>query len=101
MWRKPARRDISQRLLPRGHAEVSDTDHMRVFPLCSRPQTLLDAVGMSRTCRHCSLMGQGQQLGSEGDVVGCLRSLRAHAALDGVSWVRSGLVAIAVGLLIK
>jgi len=44
-----------------------------------------------------SLMGQGQQLGSEGDVVGCLCSLRAHAALDGVSWVRSGLVAIAVG----
>ena len=29
--------------------------------------------------------------------VGCLRSLRAHAALDGVSWVRSGLVEIAVG----
>ena len=42
-------------------------------------------------------MGQGQQLGSEGEVVGCLRSLRAHAALDGVSWVQSGLVAIAVG----
>src|SRR5258707_13308499 len=26
MWRKSARRDFSQRLLPRGHAEVSDTD---------------------------------------------------------------------------
>jgi hypothetical protein len=51
---------------------------------------------MSALRRYCSLMGQGQQLGSEGDVVGCLRSLRAHAALDGVSWVLSGLVAIAV-----
>ena len=28
---------------------------------------------------------------------GCLRSLRAHAALDGVSWVQSGSVEIAVG----
>src|SRR5260370_9202968 len=52
---------------------------------------------MSALRRYCSLMGQGQQLGSAGDVVGCLCSLRAHAALDGVSWVRSGLVAIAVG----
>ena len=26
MWRKSARRDFSQRLLPRGHAGVSDTD---------------------------------------------------------------------------
>src|SRR6266446_1526509 len=26
MWRKSARRDFSRRLLPRGHAEVSDTD---------------------------------------------------------------------------
>ena len=29
--------------------------------------------------------------------VGCLRSLRAHVALDGVSWVQSGSVEIAVG----
>jgi hypothetical protein len=28
---------------------------------------------------------------------GCLRSLRAHLALDGVSWVQSGSVEIAVG----
>jgi hypothetical protein len=42
-------------------------------------------------------MGQGQQLDFEGDVVGYLCSLRAHMALDGVSWVRSGLVEIAVG----
>jgi hypothetical protein len=31
------------------------------------------------------------------DAVGCLRSLRAHVALDGVSWVWSGSVEIAVG----
>src|SRR5215831_19432798 len=29
--------------------------------------------------------------------MGCLRSLRAHVALDGVSWVQSGSVEIAVG----
>ena len=29
--------------------------------------------------------------------VGCLRSLRARVALDGVSWVQSGSVEIAVG----
>jgi hypothetical protein len=34
---------------------------------------------------------------SDIDAVGYLRSLRAHAALDGVSWVRSGSVEIAVG----
>jgi hypothetical protein len=34
---------------------------------------------------------------SDIDAVGCLRSLRAHLALDGVSWVRSGSVEIAVG----
>ena len=28
---------------------------------------------------------------------GCLRSLRAHVALDGVSWVQSGSVEIAIG----
>ena len=31
------------------------------------------------------------------DAFGCLCSLRARVALDGVSWVRSGLVEIAVG----
>ena len=31
------------------------------------------------------------------DAFGCLRSLRAHVALDGVSWVQSGSVEIAVG----
>ena len=42
-------------------------------------------------------MGQGQQLAFVSDFVGCLCSLRARMALDGVSWVRSGLVEIAVG----
>jgi hypothetical protein len=32
------------------------------------------------------------------DAFGCLRSLRARLALDGVSWVWSGLVEIAAGL---
>src|SRR5499427_1823070 len=42
-------------------------------------------------------MGQGRWLDvSEIDANGCLRSLRAHAALDGVSWVQSGSVEIAV-----
>src|SRR6202035_2739447 len=31
------------------------------------------------------------------DAFGCLRSLRARSALDGVSWVQRGLVEIAVG----
>ena len=33
---------------------------------------------------------------SDIDAVGCLRSLRAYAALDGVSWVQGGSVEIAV-----
>src|SRR5207248_11748306 len=48
--------------------------------------------------RFRSLMGQGRRLDvSDIDACGCLRSLRAHVALDGVSWVRSGSVEIAVG----
>ena len=44
-------------------------------------------------------MGQGAAARCErnGTPVGCLRSLRAHVALDGVSWVQSGSVEIAVG----
>ena len=34
---------------------------------------------------------------SDIDAVGCLRFLRARLALDGVSWVQSGSVEIAVG----
>ena len=36
---------------------------------------------------------------SDIDALGCLRSLRAHMALNGVSWVRSGSVEVAVGRL--
>jgi hypothetical protein len=39
----------------------------------------------------------GGSIVSDIGAVGCLRSLRARLALDGVSWVRSGLVEIAVG----
>lgn len=41
-------------------------------------------------------MGSGSFLSGIG-AFGCLRSLRAHLALDGVSWVQSGSVEIAVG----
>jgi hypothetical protein len=44
----------------------------------------------------CSLMGQGGS-SSGVDAFGCLRSLRARSALDGVSWVQGGSVEIAVG----
>jgi hypothetical protein len=47
----------------------------------------------------CSLMGQwgsGSFLSGIG-AFGCLRSLRAHLAPDGVSWVQGGSVEIAVG----
>ena len=36
VWRKSARRDFSQRLLPRGHAEVSDTDQCELSGKGSR-----------------------------------------------------------------
>jgi hypothetical protein len=38
----------------------------------------------------------GSLILSDIDALGCLRSLRARTALDGVSWVQSGLVEIAV-----
>jgi hypothetical protein len=41
-------------------------------------------------------MGSGSFLSDIG-AFGCLRSLRAHLALDGVSWVQGGSVEIAVG----
>jgi hypothetical protein len=44
-----------------------------------------------------SLMGQGREALRGVDAFGCLRSLRARSALDGVSWVQRGLVEIAVG----
>ncbi len=39
----------------------------------------------------------GGSIVSDVDAVGCLRSLRARMALDGVSWVQGGSVEIAVG----
>src|SRR5208282_1769868 len=46
---------------------------------------------------YCSLMGQGREPLPDVDAFGCLCSLRARSALDGVSWVQSGSVEIAVG----
>src|SRR6266850_1102536 len=48
-------------------------------------RSLLFSNGSRATARFCALY----------DVVGC--SLRAHSALNGVSWVRSGSLEIAVG----
>jgi hypothetical protein len=42
-------------------------------------------------------MGSGGSFLSDIGAFGCLRSLRAHLALDGVSWVQGGSVEIAVG----
>src|ERR1700692_1590630 len=51
---------------------------------------------MAALCGLCSLMGQGRGLPVV-DAFGCLCSLRARSALDGVSWVQGGSVEIAVG----
>src|SRR5277367_6452936 len=53
---------------------------------------------MSAFRQLCSLMGQGREALRGVDAFGCLRSLRARSALDGVSWVQRGSVEIAVGL---
>ena len=58
----------------------------------SKPRS---ATSASR--RFCSLMGQGREALRGVDAFGCLRSLRARSALDGVSWVQRGSVEIAVG----
>jgi hypothetical protein len=52
---------------------------------------------MTALRRYCSLMGQVRKLPLGVDAFGCLRSLRARSALDGVSWVQGGSVEIAVG----
>ena len=52
---------------------------------------------MSRIDGYCSLMGQGREALRGVDAFGCLRSLRARSALDGVSWVQGGSVEIAAG----
>jgi hypothetical protein len=38
----------------------------------------------------CSLMGQGREPLPVFDALGCLYSLRARLALDGVSWAQGG-----------
>ena len=50
----------------------------------------------SRIDGYWSLMGEGRELLPVIDAFGCLRSLRARSALDGVSWVQGGSVEIAV-----
>ena len=54
---------------------------------------------MASIARLCSLMGQGGGSVRAVAPVGCLRSLRAHLALDGVSSVQSASVKITVGQL--
>jgi hypothetical protein len=45
-------------------------------------------------------MGQGVRLFLDFDALGCLCSLRARLALDGVSWAQGGEVENAVGFLL-
>jgi hypothetical protein len=52
---------------------------------------------MAAVCGYYSLMGQGGCSSWVSTPWGCLCSLRARLALDGVSWVQSGLVEGAVG----
>jgi hypothetical protein len=55
-------------------------------------------LAMSAICGYCSLMGQeGERLFWVSTLWGCLGSLRARSALDGVSWVQRGSVEIAFG----
>jgi hypothetical protein len=80
---------------------VPGADVRRAFPkprqsTLSRPS--LRSTTTAGHARFCSLMGQGTaaRLWAISTLSGCLRSLRAHVALDGVSWVQSGSVEIAV-----
>jgi hypothetical protein len=57
------------------------------FEFCNRFGSRADLLREGRV--------KDNRLDFEGDVAGC--SLRARMALEGVSWVRSGLVEIAVG----
>jgi hypothetical protein len=63
-----------------------------------RPTPTFTAANvMSGLRRFCSLMGQGGGSCRVSTPLGCLRSLRARSALDGVSWVQGGSVESAVG----
>jgi hypothetical protein len=55
-----------------------------------------DHVAALRTESNLDRVIEGGALLGVG-ALGCLRSLRARLALDGVSWVQDGLVEIAVG----
>ena len=57
---------------------------------------MLNNVRCRRIVFSNGSMGSGSFLSDVG-AFGCLRSLRAHLALDGVSWVQGGSVEIAVG----
>jgi hypothetical protein len=62
-------------------------------------QKLVSALGGFRFCPIPFSNGSRTAARYEryGRLLGCLRSLRAHLALDGVSWVQSGSIEIAVG----
>ena len=54
------------------------------------PETFTTASRQPLTKGRRSLMGQGRDPPPGVDAFGCLRSLRARSALDGVSWVQGG-----------
>ena len=66
--------------------------------VCREPDIAVLKIGVRNAPISFSngSMGSGSFLSDVG-AFGCLRSLRAHLALDGVSWVQGGLVEIAVG----
>ena len=66
--------------------------------VCREPDIAVLKIGVRNAPISFSngSMGSGSFLSGIG-AFGCLRSLRAHSALDGVSWVQGGSVEIAVG----
>jgi hypothetical protein len=62
-----------------------------------RPLSRAPGAAMTASRRFRSLMGQGGEALPVIDALGCLRSLRARLALDGVSWAQGGKVENAVG----
>src|SRR5690349_260747 len=72
------------------------TQRMAAFSCRTDRRVDLSNVGNGAIVFSNGSMGSGSFLSDVG-AFGCLRSLRAHLALDGVSWVQGGLVEIAVG----
>jgi aminoglycoside phosphotransferase len=95
--RAPAIGDALQRArLHAAEPECPFRDHDAQRERAARQALAIGAV--ARIDRFRSLMGQWAAARFERfRRLGCLRSLRAHLALDGVSWVQSGSVEIAVG----